>query len=417
MITSTSEPHPSSAHTTLAHPRSPLFATTAATFVNNLGATTALIGVYFVAKRAYDFSPTALLLLGLLQGLTYIVASLAAGPLTRTLAGPGRILSTRALLALLHIILAVVCTLPILIHSPIAIWLVVGLYSPLTGILWPTLESFLSAGRTGDDLRRSSGLFNLSWASCQVVTFWSIAAFMKEPATALWAIPIMGLSHIAAIPIISFFQREPAAHGESSHAHSPAEAARFKQLLVCHRLLLILSYVAFSALNPLLPFIMDDRLHIAAIWATPITSAWMISRVFSFWLMGAWGGWHGRFITLVWPPIFLLAGMAIALLAPSAWALALGLALFGLGMGAIYASAFYYAMEVGAAGVDAGGRHEAFIGVGYALGPILGTAAGTLASSASNPHQARATITLLLTLACAAGVAGIIRRWAKPDHR
>lgn len=389
--------------------RSPLWATAGVTWIDNLGASTALIGVYFVAKRAYDFTPTALLMLGLVQGVTYIIAAMAAGPITRALAGPGRGLSTRSLLALLHVVLAIVCVIPIALRSPLAMWLVVGLYAPLTGVLWPTIESFLSAGRTGDDLRRTSGLFNLSWASCQVVTFWAIASFMKEPSTALWAIPIMGLSHLAAIPIIARFQREPAPHGESAHAHSSHEAALFARLLGCHRLLLILSYVVFSALNPLLPSIMDDRLRIAATWATPITSAWMISRVGAFWFMGTWGGWHGRFATLVWPPILLLSGMALALLAPSALVLAAGLALFGLGMGAIYASAFYYAMEVGSAGVDAGGRHEALIGVGYAVGPLLGSAAGMASTETTN----QPAITLILVMACAVCFAAMIWRQSR----
>lgn len=396
-----------------AHTRSPLVATAGVTWIDNLGASTALIGVYFVAKRAYEFTPTMLLLLGLLQGLTYIIASLTAGPLTRALAGPGRGLSTRALLAWLHVMLALVCAIPILIRAPFAMWLVVGLYAPLTGILWPTIESFLSAGRRGEDLRRSSGLFNLSWASCQVITFWSIAAFMKEASTALWAIPVMGLSHIAAIPLIARFQPEPAPHGEAAHAHSPSEAARYARLLSCHRLLLILSYVAFSALNPLLPSIIDDRLRVVAVWATPITSAWMISRVASFWFMGTWGGWHGRFATLVWPPILLITGMGLALLASNAPMLVAGLALFGAGMGAVYASAFYYAMEVGSAGVDAGGRHEALIGVGYALGPLLGSGASALAAGAENPDRTQSLATLCLVIFTTVLFAAMIVRWAR----
>jgi predicted MFS family arabinose efflux permease len=393
--------------------RTPLWATTGVTWMDNLGATTALIGVYFVAERAYGFTPGTLLLLGLLQGVTYIIAALAAGPLTRRLAGPGRVLSTRALLALLHVLLTIVCALPILLRDPIAIWLVVGLYAPLTGVLWPTIESFLSAGRTGEDLRRSSGCFNLSWASCQVVTFWSIAVFMKEPGAALWAIPVMGLSHIATIPLIWYFRPEPAAHGDSGHAHPPAERARFKRLLSCHRLLLILSYVAFSAMNPLLPSIMSERLRVDPTWATPITSAWMLSRVGMFWFMGAWGGWHGRFATLLWPPVLLLAGMSLALLSSSALVLAIGLALFGMGMGAIYASAFYYAMEVGSAGVDAGGKHEAFIGVGYAVGPLLGTAAGSAAVSLGSAGTTREFLTLALIVMLFLGFAIVIRRAAR----
>ncbi len=395
--------------------RSPLWAAAAATWIDNLGASTALMGVYFVAKRAYDFAPASLFLLGLVQGATYILAALAAGPLTRRLAGAGRPISTRTLLVMLHVMLACVCAVPGFYRSPIAMWIVVGVFSPLSGVLWPMIESFLSAGRTGDDLRRSSGVFNLSWASCQVATFWTIAPFMKETDTALWAIPVMGLSHIAAIPFILLLRPEPAPHGEGAHAHTAEEAADYRRLLHAHRLLLVMSYLVYSALNPLLPTILNDRLRVAAEWATPMTSSWMISRVGMFWLMGAWGGWHGRRATLAWPPVLLLAGLSMSLLAPTTAVLIVGLCFFGLGMGAIYSAAFYYAMEVGSAGVDAGGKHEAFIGVGYTIGPLIGTAAGGVIASGVAAPGDRAWLTLACVLAAAAvfGVR-IGKRGARP---
>jgi hypothetical protein len=387
-----------------ASPRSPLWATAALTWVNNLGASAALIGVYFVAEHAHHFTAGRLLALGLLQGSLYIASSLLAGPFTRRFAGPTRALSTRALLALVHVALFASALLPILWQAPAAMWLVVALYATLSGVIWPTLESFLSAGRTGDDLRRSSAAFNLSWASCQVVTFMLLALFMDEarPHFALWAIPVMGISHLAAIPLIAFFQREPAAHGEASHLHDPAEADRFRRLLDAHRLLLILSYVAFSSLNPLLPSIISDRLHVDARWSTPLTAVWMVSRVGMFWFMGAWSAWHGRSATLAWPAALLVTGLALAMLAPTALLLAIGLALFGLGMGAAYSAAFYYAMEVGSAGVDAGGKHEAFIGMGYSVGPLLGTAASlTVATPDRLPHL---TLAFVAVPAIAAGI-------------
>jgi hypothetical protein len=39
-------------------------------------------------------------------------------------------------------------------------------------------------------------------------------------------------------------------------------------------------------------------------------------------------------------------------------------------MGVVYYAALYYAMSVGRAEVDAGGTHEALIGVGYTIGPL-----------------------------------------------
>ena len=53
----------------------------------------------------------------------------------------------------------------------------------------------------------------------------------------------------------------------------------------------------------------------------------------------------------------------------------IGLILFGIGIASVYVGALYYAMEVGAAAVDEGGKHEALIGAGYTIGPLCGLAA------------------------------------------
>jgi MFS family permease len=78
----------------------------------------------------------------------------------------------------------------------------------------------------------------------------------------------------------------------------------------------------------------------------------------------------------------------------------LGLVCFGLGMAAIYCGAIYYAMEVGSAEVEAGGAHEALIGVGYTAGPLCGLAAGALVSFGLIPEYRLEPVLL-------AGVGGI----------
>ena len=50
----------------------------------------------------------------------------------------------------------------------------------------------------------------------------------------------------------------------------------------------------------------------------------------------------------------------------------MSLTVFGTGHARIYLGSLYDAMEVGKAQVDAGGTHEALIGLGYMLGPVLG---------------------------------------------
>ena len=56
--------------------------------------------------------------------------------------------------------------------------------------------------------------------------------------------------------------------------------------------------------------------------------------------------------------------------------------LFGTAAGFLYTAALYYAQVVQNASVDAGGAHEALIGVGYALGPGAGLVGTALAHGA-----------------------------------
>lgn len=390
--------------------RSAQWATLLLSWVDNLGAAAALIGVYFVAESAYGFSARQSLLLGVVQGVPYVLAAAMSGRIVRGLAGPARRMSTRTLLALIHVLLAGLCMLPWLWRSPAAIWVMVGLYSPLTGLLWPTIESFLSAGRTGSELRRVTGRFNLAWASSQVVTFLVLSMMVKEHPLA--AIALMGLSHVLIIPIVFALEREPGGHPpEDHHLSDPAMRRRYSDLLWCHQLVLVLSYIVYTALNPLLPTLRTS-LELDETQGTRIASIWMIARVVVFFAMERWSGWHGRFVTVLWSSAVLLAGFVLAMLASTAWLFGLGLALFGAGMGATYSAAFYYAMEVGSAGVDAGGKHEALIGIGYTVGPLTGLTAGAAVSTGLVATGWVNALTIGLVMVPASGVAWLVSRRA-----
>ncbi len=67
-------------------------------------------------------------------------------------------------------------------------------------------------------------------------------------------------------------------------------------------------------------------------------------------------------------------GFVCVFSAKSLLLLIIGLVAFGSGMGVTYYVALYYAMAVGKAEIAAGGKHEAFIGGGYMVGPVVGLA-------------------------------------------
>ena len=122
---------------------------------------------------------------------------------------------------------------------------------------------------------------------------------------------------------------------------------------------------------------LDERQNSMAVF---IASAWLTSRVLVFFVLERWHGWHGRW-SMPWIGLgLMLIGFASCMLSPmlpsgtGTGMLIVALCITGCGIAITYYGALYYAMAVGNSEVDAGGTHEAMIGVGYTLGPLCGLA-------------------------------------------
>src|SRR6185436_2928067 len=96
---------------------------------------------------AYQFGPGANYLLSCLSGLTYTVGALAAGPLALALQKRFALFGPRRLLLFVIVGMAAVATLPLAIDGTVAPWILMALYSPLSGMSWPIVEAYLSGGR------------------------------------------------------------------------------------------------------------------------------------------------------------------------------------------------------------------------------------------------------------------------------
>ena len=124
--------------------------------------------------------------------------------------------------------------------------------------------------------------------------------------------------------------------------------------------------------------------------------------------MFVWSGWHGRKLPILLAIAALPVGFALVLLGPGIASVIVGEVLFGAAAGFLYTAALYYAQVVQNASVDAGGAHEALIGLGYALGPGAGLIGTTLAqgagpcSAAYTQGMSIATLPLVVVCSCAA---------------
>ncbi len=406
----------------------PLSAVLGFSFLNSLGTAVVTSGIYFFTsfEKLQNFA------LGVVLGFTYILAAIGAQPLTRWLGRQNRHLSARGVLVGMMLVMAVLCALPLSaanlapsLHTA-AIWVMAGVYSPLTGVLWPLVESYLSGGRRGETLRASTGIWNVVWSSAGVVAFWSVSPITKEyPNEALM---VLGLVHAAAATVLLRFEPEPGEHAEASHEPHPPV---YRALLDTFRVLLPTSYIILSTLTPYMPTAMAE-LPIPVTWHTAVASTWMASRVLGFLLLHRWPGWHGRWWPATLGGALVFCGFGLCVMAPwtaerssggiAAAGMVGGLALFGLGHALVYSAAIYYALEVGQSEVQAGGKHEALIGAGYTLGPLVGLGASYaearrwIAPEAFNPLVLGA-VGIIAACAATIVVTRTLRHGLRPNPR
>ena len=362
-------------------PPTPLSAVLLFTFLNSVGTAVVTNGIFFLTR----FSKFENYALAMLLGVTYIIASLGAHPFLNWLGRRHDHFSARSVLAWMMIVLALLCTLPLAAarlapeHRGASIWVLVGLYSPLTGVLWPLVESYLSGGRGGGSLRSATGVWNVVWSAAGVLAYWSVSRVVKSSPSETLA--VLGGVHAAAALVLLRFEKEPGEHAPEYHEPHPPV---YRTLLHTFRVLLPATYIVLATLSPYLPSAMEE-LGVGADWYMPIASCWMLSRVIGFAVFHRWAGWHGRWWPAILGGILVLVGFGTCVMSP--WishrvpgiaglgSMIGGLALFGLGLSVTYSAAIYYALEVGQSEVQAGGKHEALIGVGYTFGPFVGLAA------------------------------------------
>ncbi len=351
-------------------------------WLNSLAGGAVGIGVFFVTDAAHRFSRAENFALGVAMGFAYILGALAVGPALRRLTARLPWLSSRGALAILMALMSAPCAIAWATAAPWSIWLFAITYQPLAGALWPITESYVSGGRRAHALRRAIGAFNYTWSSAIAVAFWAMAPLRDASPLAVFL--GVAIIHLLSAGLTRIFPPEPARHLDEAAAPHPES---YERLLPVFRWLLATSYLVMYALGPALPSRAESDLRIAIHWATPVVSAWLVSRVLMFLLMERWHGWHGRWRTPIWTTAAMFVGFGLALLAPSVPLFVLGLAVFGIGVGGIYCGALYYAMEVGAAQVEAGGAHEATIGAGMTLGPALGLASAGLVAGGLLPES------------------------------
>ncbi|MFZ4576175.1 MAG: MFS transporter [Phycisphaerales bacterium] len=388
-------------------PLTPVFGVT---ILNSISTTILTTAIYFLTESAYHFDRTQNYVLGVVMGVTYILGSVAAGRVLRLTRGLKRPIGDRSVLAAIILGMTGACAIPYLFRgeSSWPIWLHVCLYSPLSGMLWPIVESYLSGGREGERLRSALGRWNVGWSLAGACGAVFVSPLVKEHA--LLGILLFGAAHLASLGFLPWFTKMPGTHhADTPRAHPPV----YKDLLTAFRIMLPVAYLVVNTLMPYLPSAMR-RVGVMDGWQTALVAIYLFSRAATFLGLELWTGWHGKWRLAIAGASLIVGGFGV--IVSAGWfgsglglaVLVSGLIAFGVGMSAIYVGAIYYAMEVSHSEVDAGGAHEALIGVGYTAGPLCGLVATVVATRALGDGGSIEPLLLAVVGLVAAATAGLV---------
>jgi len=365
-------------------------------FTTSFAATLLQRGSYFFTHDVLGFSQAQNLWLALLVGVTYVAGASLSHSFTARF---GERRTLRSLLLSLAVIHVGITAFP----GPSLLVAALALIAFLQGSMWPIFESYMSAGETPERLGRVLGRYNIGWALSVAPALALAGPLIASGSPRLLFVVAAGLYSLVWLSLRAYPERP--LHLEAGHAARPSAAVllRYRGLLKASRFAMLLSYTLLYVLAPLMPEIMKG-VGFGVAGAARASSLLDVARLASFLALFAFSGWHGRRSPIALAIVALPLGFALVLFGRSVPAVIGGEFLFGAAAGFLYTAALYYALVVENASVDAGGAHEALIGLGYALGPsagLIGTALAHGAGPGSSAYiQGMSIATLPLIVGC-----------------
>jgi MFS family permease len=279
-------------------------------------------------------------------------------------------------------------------------------------MIWPALEAIVSDESDDCTLSTKVGVYNVTWAGVAAVAYF-VTGYLLETfgmKSIYWLPVLIHLCQLGIVlPLAVNTQKKEVAKVKivdkvNSTDHAPPSYS--KRFLHMAWVANPFSYIAISTILPLIPSI-AQKMGFSTALAGITCSIWMFARLFTFFTLWKWEGWHYHFRWLAGSFITMIIGYAGMLLAENSIQLIAAQILFGVSTGIIYYSSLYYSMHGSTEKGTHGGLHEAMIGSGLFAGPAFGAVYIFLVPSTQNsglPVNA-----LLIVGLCAIGWMGRFR--------
>ncbi|MCC7519138.1 MAG: MFS transporter [Verrucomicrobiae bacterium] len=367
--------------------------------VSAFSCTIFLYCVFFWTRARFGFSDAQNLFLTSLHGLIYLLAARFGGRLSDRF-GYDRVLLLGA--AGMSLILGTGW----LFQGWAVPFGVVALYTVFIAPTWPALEAAILHTPGKATMPNRLGFYNLTWALGDALGFFVAGLLFEWNRDAILWVP--GLFHLAQLGWMRWAPSRRVGGGEPAMeiGHRGDEIPHDRKRRFMHVAWLAngLGYLmnaAFFALAPQL----GERLDWPAHWTIWLSCSLLFTRTLGFALFWRWEGWHYH---MAWLQAALWAGpvcLAVAFFAADARAIFTALALFGLALALVYAASIYYTLDYGEHKGESGGVHEAVLGIGVFVGPLL----AAMAAAAAGAVAAQVVTVLLAFAANAAGLFAIAR--------
>ncbi len=364
-------------------------------------------GIYFYTDERLGFTPTENLWLAFGFGVAYVLGALSSHRLAVRWGEKRLFVGIVVAELALHGLLVGLAAPPVLVAGV----LLVGV---LTGLKWPVVESYVSAGRTPTETARSVGAFNLTWSLSVPLTL-----LVAGPLIELWSPGLFALAAAMNVVSLALMAPLPGRPTHLPHDHperlSAVRLRRCAGLLISSRWSLLASYSMMWVLAALMPRILGG-LGFSVAAATALAAVLDMSRGATFGVLHRGSWWHHRRRPLVLVVFGLPLGFFAVLFGRHLAVVLAGEVVFGISMGITYYAALYYAMIVKDASVEAGGGHEGLIGTGFAVGPAAGLVGRALEPVLGSLMLGRLLGLGSLVLICAVGALRALLRIGPPGE-
>lgn len=353
--------------------------------LNSLATSWYFYYIYFFLAGRFGFGARENLLFGVAHGVIYVVGSFAGGRLGQRYGYLGTARVGFIGMGVAFLAGALIEARPGAGAGLVAGQVLVMLLATVSVCLtWANLEALVSEGQGGAPLQRNLGIYNLVWAGGNAVAFFTGGALIER--LGYGVIFWLPAALMAVIWIIAtILGRGGVARQAGRPLHGPvAPAAERRQADATPRAFLRMAwlanpcaYIAISAATPVIPSL-AARFELGTAAAGAFASIWFFVRFIVFGVLWRWSGWHYRFRWLAAAYLALIAGFLGIFTLPTLVAVAVAQVVFGAGVGLIYYSSLFYSMDVGDTKGEHGGIHEAALGAGILVGPLIGAAAQSL---------------------------------------